>query len=628
MPNPELEYVENFNTRKPSAANVFAILGIGSHAVDYTRFYTFDPGAAHSDIREDIGDGTGPEAVASLLRFGKRRVYFFPMAVGTAGSIGAVTKVRPSSPLTVISATITPSAVAAETDVSIAGPWDTLHHCIEITETGANGVGKFRHCQDDQTKNGTYNHVGTFSGDVTIPAETRAEIIGTIDLSTLTYGGGGDLDGLTFIIDSDVGAATTTTFAAPADEDDVVTQLNANNGGGTKYICDLVGANKLRVRSITAGTAGTLSITTGTSNSVMGFTDNDSDTGEDAVYTIPNTGVKLTFASATFTDGDLYTFDTVGPRVSAGSLAAAVDRVKAAVSDGATVGAVWLPQEDADAIDARTMADAFYTEITDAQTEGFDWWGLYQAPRSSLASDADVITYLSDMTAPFLCLTARGVRCSGGMLTGSRFHRPASWIAAWRAARERWSSDLGNHADGAESTATGLTELDGDERTASTKLATYRTPQTGDGGGFTVLETPSNVSSVAYFYRGRTMAAGQSILGDLNAVRVALACGRQVRVDLALEQNNDVLTTSAGELTDSEDDRIRERVSGNLKSLLFEDPEFDESHASSVGPIILDYDSATHTLDADFSIQRKGQFKKIRIKLGVVDTIDISALEA
>jgi hypothetical protein len=284
---------------------------------------------------------------------------------------------------------------------------------------------------------------------------------------------------------------------------------------------------------------------------------------------------------------------------------------------------VWAVQEDADAIDCRTITDAFYTQITTAQTDGFDWWGLYQAPRSSKASDADVITYLSDKTARFLVLTARGVRCSGGLLAGSRFHRPASWIAAWHAVRERWSSDLGSRTDQGETTESGLTELDGDERTASTKLATYRTPQTGDGGGFTVMETPSNQANVAYFYRGRTMAAFGDVLGDLNAARLALAVGRQARKTLGYEQNNDDLTTPAGLLTDSAQARIEGRMLTDLETILFQDTEFPEVHASAIDDIVPLYTAASKTLSAAISVQRKGQFKKVSISIGVVDAITV-----
>lgn len=624
MPDPTLEYVQNLTTVLPSAANTIAIMGIASEA-DQSRVYTYDPGASDASIRTDLGDGTGVEALASTLRYGKRRVVFVPMPADVAGAIGAVTSVRPSAAilgglqpsLTVI----TPSAIAAAGNVEIDGPYDTLHVCLKISSAGANGVGKFQYCLDDQVKNGTYNHVGAFSGDVLIPAATPAEIIGTVDLSTIDTT---DLNTLTLIIDSDSdgGTAVTTTFSNPANAAAVVSQLNANNGSGVKYVADLVGANKLRIRSISIGATGTLSIT-GTALTLLGITSGASDTGAPATFSLPNTGVLLTFASGTYVAGDLYTFDTTGPKFASSSLAAAFTRLKAAASSGTVVGAVWAVQEDADAIDCRTMADAFYTQITTAQTDGFDWWGLYQAPRSSKASDADVITYLSDKTARFLVLTARGVRCSGGLLAGSRFHRPASWIAAWHAVRERWSSDLGNRADQGETTESGLTELDGDERTASTKLATYRTPQTGDGGGFTVMETPSNQANVAYFYRGRTMAAFGDVLGDLNAVRLALAVGRQARKTLGYEQNNDDLTTPAGLLTDSAQDRIEGRVRTDLETILFQDTEFPEVHASSIGEIVPLYTAASKTLSAAISVQRKGQFKKVSISIGVVDAIAV-----
>jgi hypothetical protein len=99
--------------------------------------------------------------------------------------------------------------------------------------------------------------------------------------------------------------------------------------------------------------------------------------------------------------------------------------------------------------------------------------------------------------------------------------------------------------------------------------------------------------------------------------------GRQARADLDLEVNNDPLTKGDGTLTDSEDDRIQRRVRGNQESILFEDTTFPEPHASSIGDIVLTYTAASKTLRADYSIQRKAQFKDVQISIGVVDAITV-----
>lgn len=611
MPHADLELEEQVSTLLPSAANIFAIAGICSKGLT-TQSYTFDPGASDAEIAAALGDGKLVEAVATTLRIGRRRVVAFPMASSVDGTISSVTEVRPSNALALLT-DLTPTAIAATGAVLEPGPYDSLNVCLLITETGANGVAKMRYSLDHQIKDGEL--VGTFSGDITVPAAKKAEIVGTIDLSTITLS---SLNTLTVIVTSDTGGPSTCTITTPTNVADLISQLNTAWSG--EATAELVGANKLRILSVTAGSAGSLTLGSGTANSALGLTNGATAAGSAATYDIPNTGIRITAASGNFTADDYYTFTTNGPKIAAGDIAGLFTRVHAKIAEGEAIGAVWIVQDDADPIDARTMLDAFSTQLTASRAAKFYLWGLYQLPVAAV--DTEIVTYVGTFVDPYLAVSAGDFRARGGLLTGARFRRPASWVGAWKAARDRFSSDLGNHSDRALTTAFGVTEIGRDERTATTKLATFRTGQTGDGGGFLVLDTPSNSVGEAYFYRGRTMAQAGSVLGDLGSTRLLLVAARQIQRDLDRQQNTDPPVRANGTLVDV--DSIRDQLDAPTRALLFDDPTADQPHASAFSVSDPVYTLATKTLSTTFEIQRNAQVKAVSAKLGVVDVLSVS----
>lgn len=615
MPQAELTFPDQISTNLPSNANAFALAGTCSKGLA-SRSYTYDPSQL-ANVAVDLGSGILVEALVTQLRFGRRSVTVFPCTPTIAGTLSAVSKNGGSGP------TISIAAVTAAGDVLIDGPWDDLHVAIKITLGGAESVAKFAYCTDDLVIQSA--HVGTFSGDIAIPAAKAAEIVGTVDLSTISsWGNGGTLDTLTFIIDSDSTTPVTVTFADPADEDAVVTQINAANGGGTKFLAELVGAHKLAIYSITTGTSGTLAIGAGTANSALGFTSSATAAGSAATYEIPGTGVVATFATGTYVLGDVYTFDTYAGRIAPAGVATLFTRVQTAVSEGANVGAVWLVQEERDTIDGRSMANAISTALTSARESKFLFWALYGVTKD--CADSDVTLRCGTFEDRYCPLATGDFYSSGGNLSGSYYHRGAAWVAARKAARDRFSSDLGNHSDGSL-TSLGVTALGRDERTATIKLATFRVGQTASGGGFLALETNANQASAIYFYQGRTMAPAGSLYGDLAAVRLLLACGRQVQADLDFLMNSDPPVTKAGALTDSAKDQIENRLRTGLNFVVFEDPDAPaEGHASAIGDIVPLYTIATKTLSADFEIQRRPPIKAIRASIGVTDTL--STVEA
>jgi len=98
---------------------------------------------------------------------------------------------------------------------------------------------------------------------------TRASSLGTVDLTTLTYGGGGTLNGKTFIVTIN-GALYTTTFGSPANPAAVVSEINAVVGNS---LASLSGNFLLlTVQDNTLGPNSTLTVGSGTANADLGFT--------------------------------------------------------------------------------------------------------------------------------------------------------------------------------------------------------------------------------------------------------------------------------------------------------------------------------------------------------------------
>lgn len=96
------------------------------------------------------------------------------------------------------------------------------------------------------------------------------KVIGTVDLNTLTYGGGGSVDGLTVTINHSAGGAHTATFVAPGNRGAIVTQLNAVfvSRGVTASID---GNNHLVFTGTDQGAAATIAIS-GTALVTLGIT--------------------------------------------------------------------------------------------------------------------------------------------------------------------------------------------------------------------------------------------------------------------------------------------------------------------------------------------------------------------
>lgn len=93
-----------------------------------------------------------------------------------------------------------------------------------------------------------------------------ASVLGTVDLSSLTYPG--DVTGLTLIVSVDDATAITVALGTPADEVELLQKINAALGAMIATD-DTPG---LRLTSTTTGTSSAVEVTGGTAKAVLGFT--------------------------------------------------------------------------------------------------------------------------------------------------------------------------------------------------------------------------------------------------------------------------------------------------------------------------------------------------------------------
>jgi hypothetical protein len=91
-----------------------------------------------------------------------------------------------------------------------------------------------------------------------------ATVVGTVDLRTLSYGSGGSVDGLVLTLKHDGGSNLVVTFAAPANQGAIVTQINAVTVAGG-ITASINGFNQLVLQSSDQGGTASIEVVSGTS---------------------------------------------------------------------------------------------------------------------------------------------------------------------------------------------------------------------------------------------------------------------------------------------------------------------------------------------------------------------------
>lgn len=218
-----------------------------------------------------LGYGAPLELAHLISRRGKRRCLIVPCNATTNGTLSAVTQTGQGATCTVAA-------------IDGAGPRDDCALQWIIPDAGAPGTATVSFSWSYSCANGVASRL--FQGKQVIPSRAQAQIIGTIDLTTvtyakpaivtgtvdlttLTYGPGGTVDTETLILTLEGVGPTTVTFAAPASPAALVGQINTAT---SSTMASLNQQNHLVLTGTVLGTASAIINGAGTANTNLGLT--------------------------------------------------------------------------------------------------------------------------------------------------------------------------------------------------------------------------------------------------------------------------------------------------------------------------------------------------------------------
>ncbi len=355
------------------------------------------------------------------------------------------------------------------------------------------------------------------------------------------------------------GSPTTVTFTAVGTPAALAAAVQAAVASSA---VDVFGsANRLRIQTTATGSTALLAVTGGTGRVTLGLPLTTSQ-GASATYLIVDLGVTLTFGAGPYALLTTYSFNTKGPMFSTTDVEAGVAALLAAKVAFEIIG---FSQEVADATDALALVNDLDGLIVAQEPRGT----YIQAFVGVNVDEADVNVKnaVAGLTTRNVSVFARGcyIRDAAG---GGSTIRSAAIAGARKAARDRFSSDIGNHKDGDLSSL----EVDGirsqdDESTATTKLRDSRC---------CVIE---NLAAGLFFSRGLTMAPSSSAYRDLNVTRLIKDGARTVKPILDKEVNDDPPVKKDGSLLSPEEINLGARTA--LINRLINVPSGQHPHASA-----------------------------------------------
>lgn len=453
------------------------------------ELYQFSPG---QDPTATLGYGplARCDAAAAALVPNAQR-YCLKVAAASAGTISSVTQTGTGPLITVAGSTM---------DGVSDTPFGAFTIKVKVRKGGILGVAQVDIAVDGAEFN--------YSGDV--PAKSAPTVIGTVDVTAFTWGDGGTIDTLKVKI-----GASTCTFVDPADEADMLAQLEAALTG---YGFDLVQGKYLRITGDTAGASSSFSVdAASTADGTLGL-NNDAHTGSDSTIAVGPAGFVMTFPAGTYVEGEIYSFTTTAPRASLSSIVSAISTA-ANANPLDRFGLLYIVQDPLDEVDwlaYATQLDTLCAAWEAADDKRFVVW-LLGGPLS-----------ISDATAKatFLSHTSRhGALVHRECWLPSSTPQPAGSLKVSlaeqlliRSAQRSFSEDPGFGGFGPLECS--LKSPDGAlariEATASIKMGGSRGP------GFTVATTKGGKP---YFVRGVTRAGSTSRFVDLGVARATMAMG-------------------------------------------------------------------------------------------------------
>lgn len=334
-----------------------------------------------------------------------------------------------------------------------------------------------------------------------------------------------------------------------------------------------------------------------------------------ATYLIPRTGITLNFATGTdYVLDTLYTFESVAPAPSAADVDAAITVLRAS---GKKFSLIVLAQADATAAESRSMANQLKTSMESARAARIYLRAMLSAGVD--VADGDIVTAFDGIDAERVVLAAGDAYLGGGSIKGS-FRRPAVWAAAIKAARDRFSSDLGNGNDGSLDFVDDYTR---DEFTATVKLR--------EDAHATVLETRPGSEDGIFFARGLTLAGdpAANVYTDLNIARVMDEACRIVQPLLNREVNNDPDLKPNGTPTDAYADDVETMLNNALNDGLILTADGVKHASSALSKVDRSNVIATsEDLRVDLEVQKKGQNKTVTATIGISSTSNVEQAAA
>lgn len=324
-----------------------------------------------------------------------------------------------------------------------------------------------------------------------------------------------------------------------------------------------------------------------------------------ATYLIPKTGVTLAFGTGTdYIVDTLYTFSSVAPTPAPADVDAAIT---ALLASGKKFSGIVVAQTDPAAADTLAMATQLSTSLASARTT-YKRFLRSIVGADPVEADGDIVTAFESITAERVVLAAGDCYISGGSIKGS-MRRPASWAAAIKFAKNRFSSDLGNGADGP---MTYVNDITRDEFYESTKLR--------EDARASVIETRPE-STGFFFSRGVTLADPASVFTDLNICRLIDEACRVAQPLLNAEVNNDPVLKPNGTIADDEAERIEAVIGDALETALLKTDD-GIKHASAVSVLVdrSNVIATTEDLKITISVQKKGQNKTVTATMGISST--------
>lgn len=149
-------------------------------------------------------------------------------------------------------------------------------------------------------------------------------------------------------------------------------------------------------------------------------------------FSLPNSGVGLTFAAGTYVVADTYTITTVAPGFANSDVTAGFT---AALADARLWGFVHIVGKPTSAAATASLASVVDTQLVAAATAYRFAFGIVEGPWDSVTNnDAAWISAFTNFTSVRTCVCVGDVNLTSATATGRVLKRPVSWPFAARVA--------------------------------------------------------------------------------------------------------------------------------------------------------------------------------------------------